>query len=345
MPSTKERLLQATAKISDSGHQRFIVQLQKFFSCLETAAVSDNPAAGLYQSSARQWLFYLQALCRVYKKIQDDDVFEELGEAIKLLEDQLGAIDYWDGWIKEYSVNATFPPLLMDALKYHKELELKQLGELLDKGKWIAKDFAQIRGMMDSLEKIDWHKANKDRKKIAEFLAKEIKKIEDMYHNGEIDFQELETGVHELRRKLRWISIYAQALDGLLQLKDVPKPAALYQKYMTDAIVKSPFNRMPTAPLGIEPIYLTTPNFYALSWIISQIGSIKDEGLKEEALLEIVSETNIATGAAAKKLIAQFIPKASHTLASIPATVAAMASAFINDDKILHRLRDEFEEA
>ena len=85
----------------------------------------------------------------------------------------------------------------------------------MDEGGWLKRDFERLHLIAEELDAVEWHAAEKDRRKVAKFLVGELEEIEVAYGKNEFDFTELETGVHELRRQLRWVSIYAQSLDGL----------------------------------------------------------------------------------------------------------------------------------
>ena len=302
--------------------------------CLAQSAAAKEPALTLYQSSARQWLFYLQSLCRIYRDVQDKKPFKALSAPIKALEDQLGAVDYWDGWLKDAAAQKDFPDLLRAALERHKADELSKLQTLLDTDEWLLADFPRIRTMMEDLAEVDWHKAAKDRRKIAEFIAAELEEIEDDYDAGEFDFEELELGVHEFRRKLRWLSIYAQSLEGLIQLRPAERVDAALQPYMTKAVVESRYNVVPSPAAGIDPLYFSAPHFYALSWVIAEIGTIKDDGLKIETLTHLATECGLGA-----KSVAPFLRDCTHTLTTIPATVAKIARTFIEENAILRGLR------
>ncbi len=315
------------------GHRRFIKHLGRLMPCLVQASVASSPALALFETPARQWLFYLQSLCRVYREVHGKKPFKTLVVPVKALEDQLGAVDYWDAWLKEAATRKGFPARMKSVLKRHKANELAKLQKLIDADGWFADDFGRIRSMLKTLGEVDWHKPNKDGRKVAEFLADELKEIEKEYRDGEIDFAELELGVHEFRRQLRWISIYAQSLEGLVQLRPLePVPREL-QKYMTKAVIESRYNVLPPPVEGIEPVYLPAPHFYALSWVIAEIGEIKDDGLKIEAFHHAGKEAGLSDRA-----IAPLLRGCKHTLGTIPDRVAEIARTFIIKDAVLKGL-------
>jgi hypothetical protein len=320
-----------TLPAPSAGHRRFIIQLARLYPCLQAAAKAPIPAVALYQSSARQWLFYLQSLCRIYRGVIGKKPFKALAEKIKALEDQLGAIDYWDAWVKETATLKNYPTTLHEALIRHKATELANLQTLLDEGAWLKRDFEQLHTICAALDIVEWPAPDKDRRKIAAYLIEELNELDQDYRNGKIDFTELENGVHEFRRDLRWVSIHAQSLDGLIQLRPQHKTERELRSYITKSNLASPYNKLPAPPKDVPPLEIATPHFLALSWAIAAIGEIKDRGLKAEAFAKVEHETGW-TG-----------PTFADTkcLPAIPKKVADLAHRLIERDAILLRIRDD----
>lgn len=276
-----------------AGFQRFIVQLDKLSVLLSAASQSATPALTLFQSPARQYAFYLQALARIYRKIHDKTPFNTLRKEFKLLEDQMGRIDFFHAFYEEFSKQDGFPAPLLEYFKSHRDQELIALQQLLDDRKWIDTDRGRVAQIIKELESMSWLEALTDRTAVANFLNEELNDFRKDYKKEKFDFSLIEQGVHEFRRQLRWFSIYAQALDGLIQLQDNPGRATVLAKYLTPDILNSPFNKMPPAKNDLPPIYVAAPDFYAVSWVINEIGILKDEGLRIHALTEAIVETGI----------------------------------------------------
>jgi hypothetical protein len=340
--SLREKMESLVSGSEFPGMLRFAVQLEKLLSCVESAVAAgdrDQAAWAFYQSTARQWLFYLQALCRIYKKVGSKKRFKALGETVKELEDRLGAIDYWDAWVKLCEPVKELPPAMLETMLQHRSDEVAALQQVLENGAWLDKDCPALGVILEELEAEDWEKPGKDREKIAEFLCEELEEIEQKYSAGEFDFAQLEDGVHEFRRQLRWISIYGHALHGLLQTDAEVKPEAFHEKYMTESVLKSPFNELPPAPAKGKVLEVQLGDFYALSWLISQIGKIKDQGQKIEALHHVAEESGVVQDAALEKCFAAMIPAAEQTMQEIPALVAPMVETFLVEERILSRMR------
>lgn len=275
------------------GHDRFKKFLVPFGELLHNAHASENPAPFLFSNGARDVLFRLEALSRIYKGLHNKKIFDDLDEDFKELEDALGAIDYFDAYEKEFLKIKTLPPSFINYFIEGRIAKQEKLNKILKKKKWISEKLDKLKEIESSLEKADWLEADKDRIAIGEFLVKQIDKFTSKYEKGKLHFNDIEEGVHEFRRKLRWFSIYASALDGLIQLKKSATTDSGMEKYLLPEVINSPFNVLPESPLGIQPLFINDQLFYALSWAIAETGKLKDEGLRNEAIHIAVEETGV----------------------------------------------------
>ncbi len=320
------------------GLTRFQVQLTKLEQILITIPQSTDGGLALYKSSARQYLFYLEALTHIYKMIHNKKRFERMRISFKSLEDQLGKMDYYDGFIKEFSVQENFPDILLANLKNHFEKECVILNDLLRHDKWLDVKKTPLRTIKKELADAKWGAGLKERKAVGETIIDEIQRIKDDYHAGTLNFKDIENGVHEFRRRLRWISIYAQALDGLIQIKQVDVPYTKLADYQTKEVLESPFNKMPALPRGIEPIYIEAPNFYAMSWLIAESGKLKDEGLRIICIENSIRETGYVSESEVKASTRKLCFRSTKSPRQIKETMKVLADKFIHHDKVLDRL-------
>jgi hypothetical protein len=268
------------------GKQRFIYFLNQLQAILDKAGLSENPALTLYQENIRTPFFMLEALSRLYKKIHNKKIFSKLNDGFKDMEDRLGRIDYYDGFYKEFITQKNIPALITDYLKDKKEEEIAALNQDLKKNDWVGKKSDRIIKIIKNLDKVDWLNVDEDTNAVKIIYQQDLNTITEKYKKGEIKFEEVEKDVHELRRELRWLSIYPQSFRGLLQLKPADDTPDFLQKYLTPEIINSPYNKMPDGKDLQNHILLNSNYFYALSWLISELGKIKDNGLKITAIKE-----------------------------------------------------------
>ena len=281
--------------ISAIGRKRFGFYLDKLQSILDKANDSDTPAQTLYELDGRTPLFMLEALCRMYEKLHNKKIFNKLKAHFKLLEDMLGAVDYYDVFYNEVAADKKITPTIKKYLQSQTEEKLAELDKVLaDKG-WVRSDNERMEKITSKLKKVDWLDEAEDTDAVKKQYGKSIEDIVTLITSKEIDFDNVEEDVHELRRQLRWLSIYAQCFNGLFQLDNSEKPTAAQEKYLSKEIVNSPYNKMPSKGELSETINLDANSFYALSWLIDKLGSLKDNGLKIMILAEAIAATSKAS--------------------------------------------------
>jgi len=280
-----------TNEETPTGLVRFTHYLQQLQPMLQTANAAENPALELHQLNARTPLFMLEALTRLYEKIHNKKIFGKLKVHFKLLEDMLGAVDHYDAIYKELAGTKKIPAAIKKYLQTKTNEKLAALNEVLVGEGWTGGDNKRMDKITAKLKKADWLNEEEDAGAIKKLYAKSIAGIVEDIATNEINFDNVEEDVHELRRELRWLSIYPQCFQGLFQLKPNSKPTAAQKKYLTKEITGSAFNKMPVKGTLKNTITLHANNFYALSWMIAELGKLKDNGLKIEALTEAILAT------------------------------------------------------
>ena len=326
-------------KSTAAGHIRFKKLLEPLEILLTNAGASDNPAPFLYTNKARDILFRLEALCRIYRAIHNKKLFDEMNDDFKDLEDAMGSIDYYDAFEKEFLKVKTLPPAFINYFIEGRNKAQDQLNKILLKKKWISESSKKIKEIELSLEKADWLESAEERNAIGQFLVTQIDNFTSKYEKGKLHFNDIEKGIHEFRRKLRWFSIYAASLDGLIQLKSAGTADEDLKKYLSPEIINSPFNVLPEPTGDIHPFYIHDQLFYALSWTITETGKLKDEGLRNEVIhtasefagvptIEVIDKLNIIGGEENEK-----------STEEICAQAEILADTFIYKDRVMEKIK------
>jgi len=272
------------------GKTRFVNYLNKVQTILDRAELAENPAQLIYEEDMRTPLFRLEGLSRLYKKINNHKKLKKLNEIFKDIEDRLGAIDFYDGFYKQFINEKKIPGLITIYLKEKKGEKLEDLNHYLKEENWISKHKKRLEKIHKDLDEIKWLDEKNDTIAILDVYHDDIKKVIKKYKRKNRQFSDIENDVHEFRRQLRWLSIYPQALGGLMQLKSNPEPPEFLKKYLTPEIVTSPFNVMPDGSALEYHIMLNANYFYALSWMIAELGKLKDSGLKVTLLEQSIAD-------------------------------------------------------
>ena len=285
-----------------NGLARFEFFLNQLQLLLDKAGKQKNPALWLYQNNIRTTLFMLEGLAKLYSGIHNEKKIGKIKEHFKLLEDVFGAVDYYDAFAKEFILAKKVPANIISYLQAQAREKIQNANELLQEHKWLGADNRRMRKIRQKLNEVDWMKDEREVKAINEFYGTAIYEIVEFAKASKFKFTNVEADVHELRRKLRWLSIYPQAFRGCIQYSSKTNaPSKLLAKYLTKAITTSPYNVMPAAGDNAYFLLLEKNYFYALSWMIAELGNIKDSGLCIIAVKEALMQTSTITEALAYK--------------------------------------------
>jgi hypothetical protein len=273
------------------GIARFEFYLQKLDILLKQAAKEHNPALWLFSNDARTPLFMLEALCRLYATLHNKKKFIQLKEHFKLLEDGLGVIDYYDNYAKIFLEHPSVPVHIREYMQAQTREKIQHLNEILHNKEWIGENPTRLKKIQKKLKEANWMQPKEETKALKLFYEDEIEDIKKFVKGTKGTFTQMESQVHELRRALRWLSIYPQALQGMIQLTDSGESEKNTQQYLIPEIVLSKYNVMPDAGCNTWFMLLEKNYFYALSWMIAEMGKLKDEGLQFFAITEALQQT------------------------------------------------------
>lgn len=273
------------------GPIRFEFYLNKLETLMQQAAKEHNPALWLYSNDARTPLFMLEALSKLYADLHNNKKFSKLREYFKVLEDKLGGIDYYDNYAKDFLQHPMVPVHIREYMQGQAREKIQHLNETLKQEEWLAENGGRIKKIRKKLKEMDWLQPKEELKAIEKFYDKAIEKVKD-FAKETGRFVEMEAQVHELRRDFRWLSIYPQALRGCIQATDSGQSEQAVKNYLTPEIVNSKFNVMPDADDNTWFLLLEKNYLYALSWLIAELGKLKDEGLQYLAAAEALQQTS-----------------------------------------------------
>ena len=255
----------------------FVLYSQPLNTLLQTAGTNNNPALYLYENGARNIVFMLEGLTRLHKNAFDIPKMKKWYERFKEIEDMLGQIDYLSAFIKQFEADKTLDAAAIATMKKKLSKAMQLCNDVLrDKG-WFDNKLLKFDRF---IEETNFSYDIKYEKKICKAYKAEIDGIVEMMTEIKCKITALETQLHELRRKMRWLSIYPQAFNGLFQFKKSETPPQWAEKYMIPSIVNSPFNKLPALTANVSVIELNYEAFIALSFMIKEFGTLKDKGLQ-----------------------------------------------------------------
>jgi hypothetical protein len=314
------------------GKARFKKQITKIEKLFAHANTHENPALWLFLHDLRTPAFMLEGLSKLYSSFHNAKSFVKLKEQFKELEDALGSVDYYAAFQKEFHYNKAIPVQINQYFQQKTLDETKKLNKLLIKKNWL--NGKKIKSISDKLDKINWRDEKVEKVFLENFYKNETIKIAQFVNEAGFPFDNLEDELHELRRKLRWLSIYPQALAGAIKLEETVKLPEYINKYLTNEIVNSSFNVLPVNLKLTSVMRLEKNKFLALSWLIAEIGRQKDLGMKINSLKNAFQATSLLKDEAAYIEAYKYLGKDFPTLNEILENTSEITRQFFAEQNL-----------
>ncbi|HMO36561.1 MAG TPA: hypothetical protein PKA06_11005 [Gemmatales bacterium] len=276
---------------------RFTVPLKKVADLLaetQATALDTFPGQVIYQRGLRTTMFQLQALGRVYRRWNlDKPLFDSIRRESKILEDAIGFVDFWNVLAQKSIAWAL--PITVRQLAHDRYREAcGRAWAWVEAQDWISSRYHTDEVILTELfqrklKKVTWYTPGKEAKVLRKWLVRELRKI---HRNIQaLDLDELELGLHEARRAVRWISIYFSAMDGAFVLDASTPPPDHWGIYLSDDITQNPFNKLPAPEAHDKPLTIPAYLLYALSYLIDHLGRIKDKAQWTETVTHLLQLT------------------------------------------------------
>jgi hypothetical protein len=258
----------------------------KFLHLLDSCRSEKNPALWLYENNARVTLFMLESIARIWCRTFNDEITHKWLKTFKKLEDLLGEIDNYDTFFKMLSKNKAVTKTQKEYFEKKRDKSLEKLNKTL-----LEKDFFKKFMIGCSKPGVLNFNAKNVLVKIEKEIKNEIAECGKFFANNADNFNDMELQVHELRRKLRWISIYAQSLRGIIILKEPYVNYNWEKEFVTESAKNSAYNKLPLKKGLKHYIIFNRKAFCALTFVIEELAKIKDKGLLIEALARAIDKT------------------------------------------------------
>lgn len=240
----------------------------------------------LVATKAREVTFNLQALGRLYA--DQDPMFTTLRKKFKSLEDGIGGYQKWTD-LEEEGRKAGKSAAVLKKLGEERKKALNELNKSLISTRFVAENsniVPYITELRAALKAYKWKSVEDDRNDI---LQKLIVELEDV-KNTKYDFTHLEigNGVHEFRRKMRWFSMEARALNGMITLlpKDAPCPVADYARVVRDSIAKTKYAVLPGSDSEVNPVKLSPCLYVQVAKLVEDVNVVKAKAELADSLAE-----------------------------------------------------------
>lgn len=310
----------------------YSAQLQEL---LLKSSKQKNPALWLYKNNVRTILFMLEALTRLHDQAFDEKLFGKWNKRFKKLEDLFGEIDQYIVFENELKLNKKIAKEVVKYFTINTVNYLEKCNRRLLEKEWFNNKLHSFDYKLSEFD-VEYNQGYLDDLKYT--MLDEIDAILQFAKKSNYQFTKIEEEVHELRRKLRWIGIYAQSLNGLVQLKKSSKKTKFKINYFTKEVLKSPYNVLSSRPKNTSIIEFDHDSFYALSWIIKELGTLKDQGLKIQKLSDALFISEDITQEQANEKAMKLLGFDLNTQENILKQSSEIVETFLAKDKILEKL-------
>lgn len=275
----------------------------------------------IVKRDSRGRLFALEGLLRIYDGIHGKP-FEGLLVLVKAAEDAIGAYTEKLEYLEAASKLGAPEPVLA-ALRATAAAEMARLRAFLPRLPSLLESVRSCLAATDGLDE------EEDARAVVRELRRELEK------NARLDWdlRDLEGGIHEMRRDLRWFLVYVPALDGLVVLEASRGPIKLnaYRYLETHPIAEGRFAKIEPNPALRWVTSIPRAYFLALSKVVNELGDVKSEGEGIEAVALAFRES----GAAAS-------PREAHARA---VELFSRSPAFLGDlSRAARRIRKELDQ-
>lgn len=252
----------------------------------------------------------IQSIIRLYRDYFKNDHdsanrLEIIAKQAKSLEDNLGTLA---DIVKLPSIleQTQASPDFIEFAKVKANRSVPQFITYLKQTGW-GPELTTLKDMEKNLSKIIWPShPDKDRDVVFSQIADEARDIVGRKY----PLNDLDKGIHQLRKDLRWILLEIQSTNGLIIRDDSSCPINSYQSLVTSPVATSKYGVLPESPQESSSCKLAGCVYLAVVTHNGNIAEVKDLGLWQEQIEALIKEFKPSTTTAtAAEMAAKMIKK------------------------------------
>lgn len=313
----------------------FLFYSKQLQALLAKASTQKNPALWLFKNDARTPLFMLEGLTRIHSKAFSEKLFLKWNIRFKKLEDVFGEIEQYNTLEIELEKNKKVSKEILKYFAVNTNNYMVKCNQRLHEKNWFNNKLKPFDYKLSEFD-VEYNQEYLDELKYC--IGNEIDAILSFAKKSDYQFTKMEEQVHEMRRKLRWLSIYAIALNGLIQLKKTDKKTKFKINYFTKKVLNLPYNKLPLRPKNTAIIEFDHDSFFALSWVISELGKLKDNAITIQKLSDAIFIVEDITVSEANKKAISILGLKANAQEEILKQASVILETALVKDKILDSL-------
>ena len=278
----------------------------------------DSVGDSLIENKARAQLFRLESLLRLYVRAFPE--LEKYRLEVKDLEDGLGAYTFAVDSLsfaeeKFTEENQARAPSAVRKAEQEKVLEglrkKKEAARVIFAKRFgqstLDSDLPELRSALAS-SFAGWDASND-----LAFVNRELQRILRNARYGRFNFTQLEDGIHEFRRRLRWFPVLIDSLDGLIIVRDDPAGTCPVPALESLAGSSAATHRYANPPLrfpAARPCAISRCLLWQVVKTTNELGRLKDD-VQGNASVESVLYDNDIDVASSNRATAEEIARAT----------------------------------
>jgi hypothetical protein len=275
--------------------ERVLVHCAKIDELMRVSADPDELVEKLMAMDLRRHVFLLEGIGKLYERLSDG--MADTYATAKRLEDLLGEVSATRtnlAYAKQ--VSDAHPGKIPDDVVKHLEKKAEDTRKALRKllvDEWMPNKKGQAPALKEIVRRLaaaDWDGYVEDKKLVQKELVRRLVKLSD----ADYSMDDLQNGIHELRRQLRWFPIYAEALNGLVQLDAKKNPVAAYEPLLAVKLATSKYVDLPDDSREVNALAISKSLYLGLMQLTLDLGGIKDAGEPLEELYSAFVDTKNA---------------------------------------------------
>jgi hypothetical protein len=286
----------------DRPFERVLVHTAKIDEILRSEPDADKLVDLVMSKDLRRQVFLLEGVAKLYSDIHGKKA-ERVYVGAKKLEDQLGHFSMTKSNVAA-AEKVGADPAVVELLRKDMAASRAALTDLLTE-EWMPDAKGRIPALRDVVEEwgeAKWGSYDKDIDRVKSELSRRLSKLETTPY----DMGDLDNGIHELRRQLRWFPIDAESLNGLFQLDEKANPVKAYEPLLKADIATSKYVQLPEATREQSPISLSKSVYCGLMQLTLDLGALKDSGEPIHFIRDAYVRSGVARNeAAAAKTVAK----------------------------------------
>lgn len=249
----------------------------------------------MLQVDLRATYMRIQSILRLYRVFFEMDResanrLETMAKQAKSLENNLGTLTDIVRLPNILEQTQASPELIHFA-KVKANRSVPQFISFLKQSGW-GPDLTTMKDMEANLHKIHWPStSDKDSDVVFSKIADEAVEIS----RKQYPLNDLEKGIHQLRKDLRWVLLEIQSTNGLIIRDDNSCPINDYQSLVTSPVSTSKYGLLPPSPHESSPCKIAGCVYLAVVTHNTNIADVKDLGLWQEQIQALIKEQKPST--------------------------------------------------